>query len=57
MERDFTPEEKKQIEALGGLDKLMERLKELFDEQNRAPRRRQQVDRHGRHVAVRAWRL
>ena len=33
MERDFTPEEKKQIEALGGLDKLMERLKELFDEQ------------------------
>jgi uncharacterized protein with von Willebrand factor type A (vWA) domain len=33
MERDFTPEEKKQIEALGGLDKLMERLKELFEEQ------------------------
>jgi uncharacterized protein with von Willebrand factor type A (vWA) domain len=33
LERDFTPEEKKQIEALGGLDKLMERLKELFEEQ------------------------
>jgi uncharacterized protein len=33
MERDFTPEEKKRIEALGGLDKLMERLKELFEEQ------------------------
>lgn len=34
MERDFTPEEKRQIEALGGIDKLMERLKELFEEQN-----------------------
>src|SRR3984893_10067161 len=33
LERDFTPEEKAQIEAMGGLDKLMERLKELFDEQ------------------------
>jgi uncharacterized protein with von Willebrand factor type A (vWA) domain len=33
LERDFTPEEKQQIEALGGLDKLMERLKELFEEQ------------------------
>jgi uncharacterized protein with von Willebrand factor type A (vWA) domain len=34
MERDFTPEEKRQIEALGGIDELMERLKELFEEQN-----------------------
>jgi uncharacterized protein len=34
LDRDFTPEEKRQIEALGGLDKLMERLKELLDEQN-----------------------
>jgi uncharacterized protein len=34
LERDFTPEEKRQIEALGGIDKLMERLKQLFDEQN-----------------------
>jgi uncharacterized protein with von Willebrand factor type A (vWA) domain len=33
LERDFTPEEKAAIEAMGGLDKLMERLKELFDEQ------------------------
>jgi uncharacterized protein with von Willebrand factor type A (vWA) domain len=33
LERDFTPEEKKRIEALGGLDKLMERLKELMEEQ------------------------
>ena len=33
LERDFTPEEKRQIEALGGIDKLMERLKQLLDEQ------------------------
>src|ERR1700759_534029 len=33
MRRDLTPEEKAQIEALGGLDKLMQRLKEVFDEQ------------------------
>jgi uncharacterized protein with von Willebrand factor type A (vWA) domain len=33
MRRDLTPEQKAQIEALGGLDKLMERLKEVFDEQ------------------------
>jgi uncharacterized protein with von Willebrand factor type A (vWA) domain len=33
LDRDFTPEEKRQIEALGGIDKLMERLKELFEEQ------------------------
>jgi hypothetical protein len=33
LERDFTPEQKAQIEALGGLDKLLERLKQLFDEQ------------------------
>jgi uncharacterized protein with von Willebrand factor type A (vWA) domain len=34
LERDFTPEEKRQIEALGCIDKLMERLKQLLDEQN-----------------------
>jgi len=34
LERDFTPEEKRQIESLGGIDKLMERLKELLEEQN-----------------------
>ena len=33
LEREFTPEEKAAIEAMGGLDKLMQRLKELFDEQ------------------------
>src|SRR6201991_4520833 len=33
MQRELTPEQKAQIEALGGLDKLMERLKEVFDEQ------------------------
>ncbi|WP_322054715.1 vWA domain-containing protein [Paraburkholderia bannensis] len=33
LERDFTPEQHAQIEAMGGLDKLMERLKELFEEQ------------------------
>jgi uncharacterized protein len=34
LERDFTSEEKRQIEALGGIDKLMERLKQLLDEQH-----------------------
>ncbi|WP_395068290.1 VWA domain-containing protein [Paraburkholderia silvatlantica] len=33
LKRDFTPEQRAQIEAMGGLDKLMERLKELFEEQ------------------------
>ncbi|MGN6651346.1 vWA domain-containing protein [Trinickia sp.] len=33
LRRQLTDEEKAQIEAMGGLDKLMERLKELFDEQ------------------------
>src|SRR5689334_14579002 len=33
LAREFTPEEKAAIEALGGLDKLMERLKQRFDEQ------------------------
>jgi uncharacterized protein with von Willebrand factor type A (vWA) domain len=33
LDREFTAEEKKRIEALGGIDKLMERLKELMDEQ------------------------
>ncbi|CAG9215042.1 conserved hypothetical protein [Paraburkholderia tropica] len=33
LERDFTPEQRAQIEAMGGLDKLLERLKQLFDEQ------------------------
>jgi len=33
LEREFTPEEKAAVEAMGGLDKLMERLKALFAEQ------------------------
>ncbi len=33
LQREFTAEEKARIEAMGGLDKLMERLKQLFDEQ------------------------
>ena len=34
-QREFTAEEKAQIEAMGGLDKLMERLKELLEEQKK----------------------
>ena len=33
LRRELSDEEKAQIEALGGIDKLMERLKQLFDEQ------------------------
>lgn len=33
LERELTPEEKAKIEAMGGLDKLMERLKQLLEEQ------------------------
>ena len=33
LQRELTADEKAQIEAMGGLDKLMERLKQLFDEQ------------------------
>jgi uncharacterized protein with von Willebrand factor type A (vWA) domain len=33
LQRELTPEEKARIEAMGGLDTLMERLKALFDEQ------------------------
>ncbi len=35
MQREFTAEEKAAIEALGGLDKLMQRLKELLEEQKK----------------------
>ena len=34
-QREFTAEEKAAIEAMGGLDKLMQRLKELLDEQKK----------------------
>jgi len=33
LQREFTPEEKAAIEVMGGLDKLMERLKQLLEEQ------------------------
>ncbi|MFK0375303.1 VWA domain-containing protein [Pandoraea sp. NPDC090278] len=33
MQRELSPEDKARIQALGGLDELMERLKQLFDEQ------------------------
>lgn len=33
LQREFTAEEKAAIEAMGGLDKLMDRLKELLNEQ------------------------
>ncbi|VVE07053.1 von Willebrand factor A [Pandoraea capi] len=33
MQRELSPEDKARIQALGGLDKLMERLQQLFDEQ------------------------
>jgi uncharacterized protein with von Willebrand factor type A (vWA) domain len=33
LERELTPEEKAQVEALGGWDALMKRLKEILDEQ------------------------
>ena len=46
-----TEEEKAQIEALGGWDKLMETLKQRLEEQKERHAGRQQVDRHRRHVA------
>ncbi|HMS78507.1 MAG TPA: hypothetical protein PKC20_03025 [Burkholderiaceae bacterium] len=33
LQREFTAEEKAAIEAMGGLDKLLERLKQLLEEQ------------------------
>ncbi|MFM8546514.1 MAG: hypothetical protein ACKODB_02655, partial [Betaproteobacteria bacterium] len=33
LQREFTPEEKAAIEAMGGLDKLLERLRQLLEEQ------------------------
>ncbi|VVD97341.1 vWA domain-containing protein [Pandoraea soli] len=43
MQRDLSPEDKARIQALGGIDKLMERLKQLFDEQK------------GRHEGGNKW--
>jgi uncharacterized protein with von Willebrand factor type A (vWA) domain len=43
LQREFTAEEKAAIEAMGGLDKLMERLEELLEEQK------------GRHEGGNKW--
>ena len=43
LQREFTPEEKAAIEAMGGLDKLLERIKELLEEQK------------GRHEGGNKW--
>ncbi|WP_206953241.1 vWA domain-containing protein [Trinickia acidisoli] len=43
LRRELTAEEKAQIDAMGGIDKLMERLKALFDEQK------------GRHEGGNKW--
>jgi len=43
LQREFTAEEKAAIEAMGGLDKLIERLKELLEEQK------------GRHEGGNKW--
>ncbi|MBN9116507.1 MAG: VWA domain-containing protein, partial [Pandoraea sp.] len=43
MQRELSPEDKARIQALGGIDKLMERLKQLFDEQK------------GRHEGGNKW--
>jgi len=43
FQREFTPEEKAAIEALGGLDKLLERLRELLEQQK------------GRHEGGNRW--
>ena len=57
VELTLTEEEKKQIEALGGWDKLMETLQAAPRGAERPPPGRQQVDRHRRHLAVRRLRL
>ncbi|MDR3396340.1 MAG: VWA domain-containing protein [Pandoraea sp.] len=43
MQRELSPEDRARIQALGGIDKLMARLKELFDEQK------------GRHEGGNKW--
>ena len=56
--REFTDEEKAEIEALGGWDKLMETIKKRLEEQKERHRPgRQQVDRHGGNLTVRRLRL
>ena len=56
-EKYLTEEEKKQIEAMGGLDKLLETLRQAPRRAEGPPPGRQQMDRHRRHLAVRRLRL
>ena len=52
-EKHLSAEEKAEIEALGGFDKLMETLRERLKRTRRSPSGRVEMDRHGRHVALR----
>ena len=54
-EKHLTEEEKAEIEALGGFDKLMETLKGAPEGTTGPPPGWQQVDRHRGHIAL--WRL
>ena len=54
-EKYLTEEEKKQIEAMGGLDKLLETLQQAPGRAEGPPPGRQQMDRHRRHLAVRRY--
>ena len=56
-EKYLTDEEKAQIEALGGFDKLMETLKERPGGAEGTPFGRLEMDRHGRNQSVRTRRL
>ena len=56
-EKYLTEEEKKQIEAMGGLDKLLETLRQRMRGAEGPPPGRQEMDRYRRHVAVRGVRL
>jgi hypothetical protein len=56
-ERYLTEEEKKAIEAMGGLDKLLETLRQRIAEQKRRHQGGKEVDRHRRYLAIRRLRL
>ena len=57
FERVLTDEQKREIEALGGWDKLMETFRQRLEEQRGPARRRQEMDRHRRNEPVRRLRL
>ena len=56
-ERNLSEEEKRLVESLGGWDKLMETLRQRLEEQKGRHQGGSQVDRHGRHLALRRLRL